>query len=89
MKADTDHDNIPDGYIDGWRYLKVSDWKNPSWYYMNFHIGGADGDGNDIGIIGDYVYLEGEDVNLNGEVDSSETNPLLCDTDEDHINDDD
>jgi uncharacterized protein YneR len=77
MKADTDYDMLPDGWVDGWRYDPLN---------HRYELGPADRD-VDLGIQGEYIYLEGEDVDSDGAITEGgnlyfiETDPLSKDTD--------
>jgi hypothetical protein len=75
---DTDYDCLPDGWIDGYGYdLNKNMWGN---YYKN-HI-------MNLGtIISGKIYCEYEDANLNGVLDSGETDNLNDDSDNDDIYD--
>lgn len=70
---DTDNDGLPDGWVDGWGYnLDAGKWG----YY-----GPENGVKEMIFRVGQIVYCEYEDRNLNGIVDSGETDPNDYDSD--------
>jgi len=68
-KADSDGDGVPDGWVDGW----ICDpSKNP--IYGKYGVPD-----------GQFQFGEGEDKNLNGKVDPTETNPNMKDSDGDEL----
>jgi len=82
--ADTDMDHIPDGWIDGWGFNTLNN---------HFEFKDKNSQKN-IGLSGNFLYIEGEDLDLDGEISEHasthyyiETNPLALDTDTDLVND--